>query len=150
MMRAQLASRQNNYIEARSICQQGVKHCPNSVALWLEYANIEESGGRIAKARSVLEFARLKIEKSDALFLAAAKLELNADKITGRGLANAQSIIAKGLQQCENSGLLHAFAIEIEPLATKKSKCVEAIKKCVNDVHVFTEVAKFFHVSKKT
>jgi len=153
MMRAQASERSSDWSEARLICQKGVKYLSNCVTLWLEYARIECAQSRISKARSVLETARLKNPTSEELWLAAAELELNADHPSANGIDRrleiAKSLVAKGLQQCPNSGRLLAYGIRIEPMATKKGKCVLAIKALKNDVHVFTEVARFFWQCRK-
>ncbi len=61
----------------------------------------------------------------------------------------AQNVLAKALQECPNSGILWAELIELEPLAGKKNKSVEALKRCDNDAHVILAISKIFWADRK-
>jgi len=61
----------------------------------------------------------------------------------------AQNLIAKGLQECPNSGILWAQSIDMENLAQRKAKSVEALKRCDNDPFVIVSVAKIFWADRK-
>jgi len=171
MMLMQCWEQKGRYAKCCEIAERAFKFVPESIDLWLEFIRILSSKlSKYAKARSILQSATLRHPKEDRLWLAAAKLELeenhdleaglgpDRDAVKGpdngrairmiyrneAGYQQCKSLLAKGLQQCPESGLLLAFEIEIEPLASKKSKCVQSITKCPNEVHVFTEVAKYF------
>ena len=93
----------------------------------------------IAKARSTLESGRIKCPRSDQLWLAAVTLERNA------GNDNlAKNLMAKALQACPKSGMLHADEIISAPKVLRKAKAFEALKRCDNDKYVMTAVAKMF------
>jgi len=61
----------------------------------------------------------------------------------------AQSMLSKALQECPTNGMLWAFSIDMEALAQRKTKSVEALKRCDNDPYVITAVAKIFWADHK-
>lgn len=69
----------------------------------------------------------------------AVRVELRADN-----QPQARSILAKALQECPSSGLLWSEAIFIEPRPARKSKSVDAIKRCEGDGRVVAAVARLF------
>ena len=152
MMLIQCYEQRKEYKKCIEIADKALKFCNSSINLWLEYIRILWSKAKKhAKARSILQNATLQHPKEDILWLTAAKLELEEnhdenDMIyrTQSEYQQCKSLIAKGLQQCPSSGLLYAFDIEIEPVQSKKSKCVLSIKKCPNNVYVFVQIAKYF------
>jgi pre-mRNA-processing factor 6 len=128
---------------AREAFKQGVKNCPTSIDLWLAYADME--AGNLARARSILETARLKVPKNQRLWLAAVRIEQKADN-----QKVAQQQLAKALQECPTSGILWAHAIASDPRPAKRSRSFDALKKCTDDPHVFCAVAKLFWIERKT
>jgi pre-mRNA-processing factor 6 len=86
-----------------------------------------------------LDKARLLNPKSPDLWLETIRIESRADH-----LPQARTVLAKALQECPTSGMLWAEAIFLEPRASRKSKSVDALKKCENDALVVTAVAKLF------
>lgn len=113
-----------------------------------------------AKARSILETARLKIPHSPALWLAAIRLELLAASApgVGGGAAAAASagarksadwLLAKSLQACPTAGLLWAQAIAMDDRPKKKSRSFEALERCNEDAFVLLAVAKLFWLGRK-
>lgn len=50
--------------------------------------------------------------------------------------------MAEALQKCPTSGLLWAEAIKMEPRLQRKTKGIDALKKCDNDPHVLLAVAR--------
>jgi hypothetical protein len=74
--------------------RSGLGRCPGSTPLWRSAARLEEQeGGNVARARALLEQARLKNPKTDELWLAAIRTEQRA----GNEKA-ADSVLAKALQ----------------------------------------------------
>ncbi|VDP22053.1 unnamed protein product [Soboliphyme baturini] len=59
------------------------------------------------------------------------------------------SMLARALQECENSGILWAEAIFLEPRAARKTKSVDALRKCEHDPHVLLAVSKLFWSERK-
>ncbi|KAI9128319.1 hypothetical protein K1719_001312 [Acacia pycnantha] len=57
--------------------------------------------------------------------------------------------MAKALQECPNSGILWAMSIEMVPRPQRKSKSMDALKKCDHDPHVIAAVAKLFWHDRK-
>ena len=93
--------------------------------------------GQLTKARSVLEKARLKNPQCPDLWLEAVKVEVRGGK-KNIGLA----LMAKAMQECPASGVLWAEAIFLEPRPQRRTKSVDALKKCEHDPHVLLAVAK--------
>lgn len=92
----------------------------------------------MTKARSVLEKARLKNSKNAELWVEAIRNELKS----GGPRDFSNMLIAKALQECPTSGLLWAEAIFMEPRPQRKTKSVDALKKCEHDPHVLLAVSK--------
>lgn len=101
--------------------------------------HLECHSGRVTKARSVLEKARLRNPKNDELWLEAVRIE-NQNSATQN---MAHTLMAKALQECPNSGLLWAEAIFMEPRPQRKMKSVDALKKCEHDAHVLLAVSRY-------
>ena len=119
-----------------------IKKCPNSIPLWRLLTHLEYRAGRVTKARSVLEKGRLKNPKNDELWLEAVRIE-NQNVATHN---MAHTLMAKALQECPNSGLLWAEAIFMESRPQRKTKSVDALKKCEHDAHVLLAVSKYVYI----
>lgn len=91
----------------------------------------------MTKARSVLEKARLKNPQCPELWLEAVRIEVRGGK---KNIAMAN--MAKAMQECPNAGILWAEAIFLESRPQRKTKSVDALKKCEHDPHVLLAVAK--------
>jgi hypothetical protein len=61
----------------------------------------------------------------------------------------ARSLMARALQECPNSGILWSEAIFMENKPQRKTKSVDALKKCEHDPHVLLAVAKLFWAERK-
>jgi pre-mRNA-processing factor 6 len=127
MMRAQLEDAEGRPLEARRLYQEGLALCPHSVPLWLCASRLAERDSA-AKARSLLDRARLKNPKTPLLWLEAVRVELRAGSA-----AMAQSVLARALQECPGAGALWAEAIALEPPQKQKGKVVAALQHCDND-----------------
>lgn len=112
--------------------------------MWILLTRLEEKRGLLIKARSVLEKARLKNPKNDQLWLEAIRVELRAGM---KDIANA--MMAKALQECSSSGILWAESIFMEPRPQRKTRSVDALKKCEHDPHVLLAVSKLFWSERK-
>ncbi len=91
----------------------------------------------IPQARSVLEKGRIKIPQCPELWLEAVRIEARGGK-KNIALAN----MAKAIQECPTSGILWAESIFLVPNPQRKTKSVDALKKCEHDSHVLLAVAK--------
>mmetsp|Transcript_37476 Transcript_37476/g.61317 ORF Transcript_37476/g.61317 Transcript_37476/m.61317 type:complete len:239 (+) Transcript_37476:2-718(+) len=129
---------------ARRYYQDGLRRCPGSLPLWRLAARLDERELGAAKARPVLELARLRNPKSPELWLEAIRLERRAgnEKL-------AENLAAKALQECPGSGLLWAEEIGAAPRPQRKARSVEALKRCDNDPHVVLAVARLFASDRK-
>eukprot|EP00980_Cylindrotheca_fusiformis_P017965 scaffold5707_cov112-Cylindrotheca_fusiformis.AAC.4 len=155
-----------NLDKARRWYQRGLTKCPNNAILWILAGRLEERAHTytakentnpttatttvtakvgVTKARSLLELARLKNPKNEQLWLEAVRLESrsNNPKL-------AETLMARALQDCPNSGLLLAETIYTAPRVEKKSKSTLAIKRCPESPLVICAVASFFASERKT
>jgi len=144
MMKGQILEQEDKYEDARDAYIAGTKRCPESIPLWILHSAIDEKRGQNTKARSTLDKARLKNPKNDRLWLELLRLEARA------GLKDiAEQLVAKALQECPTSGALWAEAIFMEGKAQRKTKSVDALKKCEHDPLVLLAVAKLFWCERK-
>ncbi|XP_007952836.1 pre-mRNA-processing factor 6 [Orycteropus afer afer] len=144
MMKGQIEEQDNGTEKAREAYSQGLKKCPHSTPLWLLLSRLEEKVGQLTRARAILEKSRLKNPKNPGLWLESVRLEYRA------GLKNiANTLMAKALQECPNSGILWSEAIFLEARPQRKTKSVDALKKCEHDPHVLLAVAKLFWSERK-
>ncbi|KAL6211299.1 hypothetical protein ACLB2K_016526 [Fragaria x ananassa] len=144
LMLGQLEERLNHLDKAKDTYDSGLKHCSNSIPLWLSLANLEEKMNELSKARAVLTMARKKNPQNPKLWLAAVRAELRHGN-----KKEADILMAKALQECPNSGILWAASIEMVPRPQRKTKSMDALKKCDHDPHVIAAVAKLFWLDRK-
>lgn len=150
LMKGQIEEQKNNYNDAINTYYQGIKKCPTSIPLWILLANLEIKNKQIPKARSVLDKARLKNPKNPILWLETIRNEIkfiDNNNTTSRDIAN--TLMAKALQECPKSGILWAEAIFMESRSQRKTKSVDALKKCEHDPNVLLAVSKLFWCEHK-
>ena len=116
-----------------------MEQCRDSRGLWILLANLEEREQNIVKARSVLERARLKNPKNDHLWMRSIQLEKT---VSSSDIADR--ILSRAMQECPASGRLWAEAIESAIRPARKTKSIDALKKCEHDPHVLLAVARMF------
>ena len=144
MIKGQIETQRGCVDAAAETYVNGLKKCPNSIPLWLLHAALEEKRGALTKARSILERGRLKNPKNAQLWLAAIRVELRA------GLKEiANTMMARALQECPTAGELWAESIFMEARPQRKSKSVDALKKCEHDPHVLLAVSRLFWAEHK-
>jgi pre-mRNA-processing factor 6 len=144
MIKGQIETQQEKLDVAVETYNQGIKSNPNSIPLWLLLSSLEEKRGILTKARSVLERGRLRNPKNALLWLAAIRIEIRSGM---KEMAN--TMLARALQECPTSGELWAEAIFLEGRPQRKSKSVDALKKCEHDPHVLLAVSKLFWSERK-
>ena len=145
MMQGHIYKIQGRLPEARERYNTGTKKCSTNVHLWLLLSRLDEKQGQMTRARSVLEKARQKNTHNPQLWVEAIRLEWRA------GLKDiASTLLAKALQDCPNSGLLWAETIFMADRPQRKSKSVDALKKCEHDPHVLLAVSKLFWTERQT
>ena len=148
MMKAQLELELRLVSEAKSTFSQAVKKCTTCVPLWCMFADLELEDGNITKARSTIEKARLRNPQNPDLWLKAVRIELAAVGTNGNK-DQARALMSRALQECPNSGKLWAEAIFMENRPQRKTKSVDALKKCEHDPQVLLAVAKLFWAERK-
>ena len=144
LMLGQLEERLGHLEKAKETYELGLKRCPHCIHLWLSLANLEEKMNGLSKARAVLTMARKKNPQNPELWLAAVRAEMRHGN-----KKESDILMAKALQECPNSGILWAASIEMVPRPQRKSKSMDALKKCDHDPHVIAAVAKLFWHDRK-
>ncbi|UJR30148.1 hypothetical protein I4U23_017688 [Adineta vaga] len=141
MMKGQIFAQQGStgFEPAREAYLEGIKRCPTSIPLWLLLVHLEMEHGQLIKARANLEKARLRNPMTPELWLASVRLEVSAGNIQ-----QAKVMLARGMQECPAAGILWAEAIFMDSRPQRKSKSVDALKKCEHDPHVLMAVSKLF------
>nr|CAB3265193.1 pre-mRNA-processing factor 6 [Phallusia mammillata] len=144
MMKGQIADQLGDVAKAREAYTAGLSKCTRAIPLWILLSKLEERRGTLTKARAVLEKARLKNPMNPELWLASVRLEWNGN------IKNiASSLMARALQECPTSGILWAEAVFIEARPQRKTKSVDALKKCEHDPHVLLAIARLFWSERK-
>eukprot|EP00731_Ephydatia_muelleri_P010132 Em0005g718a len=142
MMRGQIERTETKHGSCqRSFTTKQRTRPPSS--LWLLLSLLEEKAGQVTKARAVLEKARLRNPQCPDLWLEAVVVEVRGGKNIGLAL------MAKAMQECPASRILWAEAIFLEPRPQRRTKSVDALKKCEHDPHVLLAVAKLFWSERK-
>ncbi len=90
----------------------------------------------------MLDKAKLRLPQTPELWLEAVRLEARAG-------TDPNPTLAKALQECPASGLLWAEAITRAPKPQRKTKSLDAMKKCENDPDVVLAVAHLFLSERK-
>ncbi|CAF0838637.1 unnamed protein product [Adineta ricciae] len=141
MMKGQILAQQGpaSFEAAREAYMEGIKRCPTSIPLWLLLVQLELEREQLIKARANLEKARLRNPATPELWLASVRLEVTAGNVQ-----QAKVMLARGMQECPTAGTLWAEAIFMENRPQRKSKSVDALKKCEHDPYVLTAVSKLF------
>ncbi|KAK7825987.1 protein STABILIZED1 [Quercus suber] len=144
LMLGQLEERLGHLEKAKETYELGLKRCPHCIHLWLSLANLEERMNGLSKARAILTMSRKKNPQNPELWLAAVRAEMRHGN-----KKESNILMAKALQECPNSGILWAASIEMVPRPQRKSKSMDALKKCDHDPHVIAAVAKLFWHDRK-
>jgi pre-mRNA-processing factor 6 len=144
LMKGQIEEQQGKVGKAWQTYNAGIEKCPTSVPLWKLLASLEERRGTLTKARAVLEKGRLQNPKCAQLWLEAIRFQFRAGL---RDIAN--TLMSEALQECPNAGILWAEAIFLELRPQRKTKSVDALKKCEHDPHILLAVSKLFWCERK-
>ena len=142
---ARIEASNNKIAKARSVLENGRIKLAKCDELYLGAAKLELIADRVLN-NEMKGFIK---EYNNCYLPVSNKLgnELTyTEGVSSQGIQMAQSMLAKGLQACPDSGLLNAFVIELEPAVSKKSKIRNAIRNSsVSNVFVFTQVARYFY-----
>ncbi|QQP54989.1 PremRNAprocessing factor 6like [Caligus rogercresseyi] len=142
LMKSQLELQLGRKEAARDTYNLTVKKCTACIPAWCELADLEIKEGNVTRARSILEKGRLRNPKNGVLWLRSIRIESD-------NKSEARALMSRALQECPNSGILWAEAIFMENKAQRKTKSVDALKKCEHDAHVLLAVARFFWAEAK-
>lgn len=167
IMLGQLEEKSGDVEAARGAYAKGCRRCHAAVPLWTAAAALEVREGQLAKARAILEQARLRNPGNEELWLAAVRQEragagggvgvrVGARAGGGDGASAdpesvkaAEALMAKALQECPGSGMLWAEAVRMAPRPQRKSKSVDALKRCDNDPRIIASIANLFWLDRK-
>lgn len=144
LMLGQLHARMGHAEQALEAYALGIRKCPNCTPLWAAAAVQEEANGNKSKARAMLEQGRLKNPKNADLWLCAVRAEQRNNNQKA-----AEALMAKALQECPTSGALWAEAVRLAARPQRKSKSVDALRRCDNDPFVIAAVAQLFWNDRK-
>ncbi|WCJ22718.1 Pre-mRNA-processing factor 6 [Euphorbia peplus] len=144
LMLGQLEERLSHLAKAKEVYELSLKHCSSCIPLWLSLASLEEKMTGLSKVRAVLTVARKKNPQNPVLWLTAIRAESSHGN-----KKEADILMAKALQECPNSGILWASSIEMVPHPQRRSKSLDALKKCDHNPHVSAAVAKLFWHDRK-
>jgi len=140
LMLAQYHERHDDQ-EAKRTYITALEHCPSSIPLWIGISRLEEKITGIKGCRAILEKARIRNPVSPDLWIEAIRNEI---RYSDGDTQLAKNMLSRAIKECPNSGRLWAEMIELDEPSEKKARCVDALKKCDNDGHVLTAVAKLF------
>jgi hypothetical protein len=84
--------------------------------------------------------------KNDMMFIRLESIQL---ELRGGLKSMAQNMMAKALQDCPSAGILWAESIFLEARPQRKTRSVDALKKCEHDPSVLLAVAKLFWSERK-
>merc|ERR1719323_2957053 len=137
--------------EALALVEEGLNSFPTADKLWMMKGQLETGMGKVDLARQSYSEATKKCPESIPLWLLNPQLWLKAIRIElEAGLADiAKAVLARALQECPTSGLLWAEAIAMENKPQRKTKSVDALKKCEHDPNVLLAVSKLFWAERK-
>jgi len=127
--------------EARRTYMAALENCPKSTPIWIGLSRLEEKLSGVKGCRAILEKARIKNPNSADLWIEAIRNEI---RYTDGDTQLAMNMLFRALKDCPASGRIWAEMIELEEPQAKKSRCVDALKKCDNDGYVLVSVAKLF------
>ncbi|KAF7127972.1 hypothetical protein RHSIM_Rhsim11G0018300 [Rhododendron simsii] len=148
-MKSAIAERElGNTDEERRLLDEGLKRFPSFFKVWLMLGQLEERLGYMERAKevydSVLTMARKKNPQSPELWLAAVRAE------SRHGYEKeADILMAKVLQLCPNSGILRAASIEMVSRPQRRTRSMDAFKRCNHDPNVIAAIAKLFWHDRK-
>lgn len=144
LMLGQLFTRQSKLVNAKEVYALGLRECSDCLHIWIAAAKLDELSGNLSKARALMEQARYKNPKQDLLWIHAVRQELRAGNTK-----EAESLMAKALQDCPTSGILWSQYIRMAARPQRKSRSVDALKRCNNDASVVSSVAVLFWSERK-
>ena len=145
MLAGQLAEIHKNMDRAKGYYQNGRERCPLSAPLWILSAALEEVLGHSNKARSLLESARVSLSLNEELWVNAIRLERKTENEQA-----AAALMARALQTLPTSGALWAEELLTCPKPARKSRSVDALKRCENDAVVVLAIGRLFEKDRKT
>jgi pre-mRNA-processing factor 6 len=131
--------------EAQETITKACESLPNRPAVWAVACDVFLRQADHNRARSVLERARVRLPTDEILWYKGYMVEAACH---GSDSTACRVLLSRALQSCPSSGILWAYAISTEPVATRHPKCLDALKRCPNHPLVVSAVAKFFWVEK--
>ncbi|KAJ8980959.1 hypothetical protein NQ317_013411 [Molorchus minor] len=135
MKSAKLEWSLNDLNATLQLLDEALRVFPEFAKLWMMTGQIYEQRNDLSKAFD---------SYNSGLWLEAIRIEIRAGM---KDIANA--MMAKALQECSTSGILWAESIFMEARPQRKTKSVDALKKCEHDPNVLLAVSKLFWSERK-
>ena len=92
------------------------------------------------KAFTILALEMLTLKRM--LFLDVSPGSISENKYSNEEMHDLVIYFGTAMQECPTSGILWAEAIFLEARPQRKTKCVDALKKCEHDPHVLLAASK--------
>jgi len=110
--------------------------------VWINAADFEIRQQYYTKARTLLQKARIKIADAKScvdIWFHSIRLEVLSDNVQ-----IARNLCSQALQKYPESGRIWAESIALEPLKTRKTQAMNALKTIEDSPWVFLEISKYF------
>ena len=144
LIKAQSLTRLGDIKGAREVYAAAVKHCKESIPLWLQAAALEETDDKVVRARALLDRARLANKSNAVLWYHSIRLEFRHGNIN-----QAKPLISKSLQECPTSGILWSEQILLEPKNQRIPRATDALHKCETDPYLVCTIGRIFWDQRK-
>ena len=143
---SRLEEKNNNLIKARSILEKGRLKNPHSPELWLEAVRVENRGALKGIAQTLMakgmHYLSINFASFDFILIINNKQSVGKFELSEGGIQCINKLYFAAMQDCPNAGILWAEAIFMEPRPQRKTKCVDALKRCEHDPHVLLAASK--------
>jgi pre-mRNA-processing factor 6 len=103
------------------------------------------SSAQIARARVRLENAKVKTSQDSQAWLETIRFET----LFASSSTSVAGLVSKSIQACPKAGNIFAHAILTDHRTYRKSRVVEALKRCPDDFHVLLAIARTFWSDRK-
>ncbi|KAK2076843.1 hypothetical protein QBZ16_005070 [Prototheca wickerhamii] len=143
LMLGQEAERRGDAPAARAAYAAGTRLCPRVPTVWVAAARLEEGQGAFrARARCWSRRACATRARPSSGWRPRAPRR-------GRATPRPPRRCSRALQECPDAGALWAEAVRVASRATRKSRSVDALKRCNDDPAVVAAVARLFWDDRK-
>lgn len=145
LQRSQLLVDFNDAKAAREALLVGSRKCPSCVEIWCALADIDIGLGAVARVRSLLDTAILKIPDSDILWQKKISLEIDQ-----RDMISARQLISKCLKQFPTSPNIWLQNLStIQKPSHRRNAFLDALRLTNNNTQILLGIGVFFWMEGK-